>query len=244
MPKDEKIAKLLARAGVASRRKAERLILEGRVTRGGRPIDSVALRLPSLAGVAVDGKPVAAPEPSRMWIFHKPRAVITTHEDPRGRTTLFDLLPGELPRVVSVGRLDYNTEGLILLTNDGELAARIASPETAWKRCYRVRVFGEVDEGALAGLAKGVKVGGVRYGAIEAKLERRLKRNSWLQISLREGKNREVRRVLAHLGLKVARLIRVSFGPFDLGDLKPGELREIDKPELQAVKRRLSSGRG
>jgi len=243
MPRDEKIAKLLARAGVASRRGAERLILEGRVTLAGRPIESVALRLSSLAGVAVDGKPVAAPEPTRLWLFHKPKGVITTHDDPQGRTTLFELLPPDLPRVVSVGRLDYSTEGLILLTNDGGLAAQIASPKTGWKRRYRARVFGNVDEGALARLARGVTVDGIRYGAIEAGIERQLNRNAWLTLTLREGKNREVRRVLAHLGLKVSRLIRTGFGNLELGDLKPGESREVGTPELRAIERQLSHNR-
>lgn len=225
--KGERIAKVLARAGVCSRRDAEKMILAGRVAVDGKTLDSPALNVQPDQIVTVDGKGIATAEPTKLWCYHKPRALVTTHRDPEGRATVFQQLPKSLPRVISVGRLDYNSEGLLLLTNDGEVARRLELPETGWTRRYRVRVHGTPDPALLAGLAKGSEVEGVRYGPIEAKLDSQRGRNAWLTVSLREGKNREIRKVLAHFGLDVNRLIRVAYGPFQLGTLEEGEVREI-----------------
>jgi len=223
----ERIAKRLARAGVASRRGAEKLIAEGRVAVDGVVLSSPALNVSPAAHITVDGKPVSAPERRRLWLYHKPRGLITSHHDPQGRPTVFDALPAGMPRVISVGRLDVNSEGLLLLTNDGALARRLELPQTGWRRRYKVRVFGTPDEAALAALAKGLTVEGVRYGPVAARLESCKGRNAWLSITLREGKNREIRRIMEHLGLKVNRLIRLAFGPFQLGGLPAGEVREV-----------------
>ncbi len=223
----ERIAKRLARAGLCSRREAERWIAEGRVAVDGRVLDSPAVRVGEASLVTVDGRPLPAPEPTRLWRYHKRRGLVTSHRDPQRRPTVFDDLPAELPRVVSVGRLDIDSEGLLLLTNDGALARRLESPSLGWLRRYRVRVFGAVDEARLAALAKGIAVDGVDYGPIAATLDRRLGRNAWLTVSLREGRNREVRRVLAHLGLEVNRLIRTAYGPFQLGKLARGAIKQV-----------------
>ena len=223
----ERIAKWLARAGISSRRDAERLIAEGKVKLNGALISHPATFVTPGDVVLVDGRPIAAPERTRLWRYHKPDGLMTTHRDPEGRPTVFEKLPPELPRVVSVGRLDLASEGLLLLTNDGALARRLELPATGWIRRYRVRVFGAVDPKALASLRHGVTVAGVRYGPIEAGLDARKGDNCWLTVALREGRNREVRRVMAHLGLAVSRLIRVSYGPFQLGQLPRGAVEEV-----------------
>jgi 23S rRNA pseudouridine2605 synthase len=223
----ERIAKWLARAGVASRRDAERLIADGVVKLNGAPVQHPATFVAPDDVVQVRGKVVDAPDRTRLWRYHKPEGLVTTHRDPEGRPTVFERLPPELPRVVSVGRLDLNSEGLLLLTNDGALARRLELPSQGWIRRYRVRAWGAVDERALAGLLRGTTVEGVRYGPIEAALEARKGDNAWLSVSLTEGRNREVRRVMAHLGLQVNRLIRVAYGPFQLGKLPRGAVDEV-----------------
>jgi 23S rRNA pseudouridine2605 synthase len=223
----ERIAKRLARAGVCSRRDAERLIAEGRVSVNGRVLDTPAVVVRAGDRILFDGRPVPDPEPTRLWRYHKPEGLVTTARDEKGRPTVFDRLPPELPRVVSVGRLDLTSEGLLLLTNDGELARRLELPATGWMRRYRVRVHGTVDEDRLTGLSRGVDVEGVRYGPIEAVLEKVQGSNAWLMVGLREGKNREIRKVMEHLGLSVTRLIRTAYGPFQLGKLGRGEVEEV-----------------
>jgi 23S rRNA pseudouridine2605 synthase len=227
----ERIAKWLARAGVASRRDAEKMIEEGRVRLNGRTLDTPASFVAAGDAVAVDGKPVAPPERTRLFRYHKPPGLVTTHRDPDGRATVFDKLPQGLPRLISVGRLDLTSEGLLLLTNDGELARRLELPAHGWARRYRVRVHGRVDEAALAALDRGVTVDGVAYGPIEAGLDSRQGSNAWLTVVLREGKNREIRKVMQHLGLSVTRLIRVAHGPFKLADLPRGAVEEVN-PKL------------
>ena len=223
----ERIAKWLARAGVASRREVERMIAEGRVRLNNAPVTQPATFVTPGDIVQVDGKPIDTPERTRLWRYHKPAGLVTTHRDPEGRPTVFEHLPEHLPRVVSVGRLDLNSEGLLLLTNDGALARRLELPANAWVRRYRVRIFGSVEPKVLAGLAKGVTVEGVRYGPIEASVDARKGDNSWLTVALQEGRNREVRRVMAHLGYQVSRLIRVSYGPFQLGQLEREAVEEV-----------------
>jgi 23S rRNA pseudouridine2605 synthase len=228
----ERIAKFLARAGVCSRRDAERLIAEGRVKLNGRKLDTPATKVTAADKITVDGKPVSAAEPTRLWRYHKPAGLVTTHRDPAGRPTVFEHLPPGLPRVISVGRLDLNSEGLLLLTNDGALARRLELPSSGWRRRYRARAFGRIEQQELDKLADGLTLDGVRYGPIEAKLERAAA-NSWITLSLTEGKNREVRRVLESLGLKVNRLIRIAYGPFQLGTLPPGTVEEIPRKVLK-----------
>jgi 23S rRNA pseudouridine2605 synthase len=223
----ERIAKVIARAGICSRRDAEKLIAEGRVALNGETVTTPATKVGEHDVVAVDGKPLTEPEPARLWRYHKPAGMVTTHKDPQGRATVFANLPKTLPRVVSVGRLDFNSEGLLLLTNDGDLARRLELPAGGWVRRYRARLFGKVAQTDLDKLATGVTIGGVRYGPVIADLERSKGVYSWALVSLKEGKNREVKRVMEHIGLKVARLIRVQFGPFHLGHLEPGQAEEI-----------------
>ena len=223
----ERIAKVVARAGLASRRDAEEWVTQGRVTVNGRVINSPALDVTANDAIAVDGKPLPPRERTRLFMFHKPRGLMTTHADPEGRPTVFDNLPEGLPRLISIGRLDFNTEGLLLLTNDGGLARALELPDTGWLRRYRVRAHGEVTQAQLDELKKGVEVDGVKYGSIDATLERDQGANVWLVFAIREGKNREVRNVMAHLGLEVNRLIRVSYGPFQLGELAEGEVEEV-----------------
>jgi 23S rRNA pseudouridine2605 synthase len=223
----ERIAKVVSRAGLASRRDAEEWIVQGRVTVNGRVINSPALDVTANDVVAVDGKPLPPRERTRLFMFHKPRGLMTTHADPEGRPTVFDNLPEGLPRLISIGRLDFNTEGLLLLTNDGGLARALELPDTGWLRRYRVRAHGEVTQAQLDELKKGVEVDGVKYGPIDATLERDQGANVWLVFAIREGKNREVRNVMAHLGLEVNRLIRVSYGPFQLGELAEGAVEEV-----------------
>jgi len=223
----ERIAKVMARAGLASRREAEAWIAAGRVAVNGTVIGSPALNVTTADRVTVDGKALPARERTRLFLHHKPRGLVTTHADPGGRPTIFAALPKGLPRLVSVGRLDLNTEGLILLTNDGGLARVLELPATGWLRRYRVRAHGRVQQDQLEALRDGVSIDGVRYGAIEARLDRAQGANVWLSFAIREGKNREVKNVLGHLGLAVSRLIRVSFGPFQLGELAEGAIEEV-----------------
>ena len=223
----ERIAKVIARSGLCSRRDAERLIAERRVRIDGAVVAGPALNVTPDARITVDGTPLPAPAPARLWRYHKPRGVVTSARDPQGRPTVFDRLPPGLPRVISVGRLDIASEGLLLLTNDGALKRRLELPAGGWTRRYRVRVHGTVDPDRLAALAKGIRVGDIDYGPIHAALERQTGANAWLSVALKEGKNREVRRVMEHLGLSVNRLIRVAYGPFQLGRLAPGEVEEV-----------------
>jgi 23S rRNA pseudouridine2605 synthase len=223
----ERVAKVLSRAGLASRRDAEEMVTQGRVTVNGRVINSPALDITSNDVVTVDGKPLPERERTRLFLYHKPRGLMTTHDDPEGRPTVFDNLPEGLPRLISIGRLDFNTEGLLLLTNDGGLARTLELPDTGWLRRYRVRAHGDVTQAQLDQLKEGIEVDGVKYGPIEATLERDQGANVWLVFAIREGKNREVRNVCAHLGLEVNRLIRVSYGPFQLGEVPEGQVEEI-----------------
>ncbi len=231
--KPERIAKRLARAGLCSRREAERWIADGRVAVDGTVLASPAFTVTSRNAIVVDGKPLPGAAPARLWRYHKPAGLITTHHDPQGRPTIFDKLPPRLPRVVSVGRLDLNSEGLMLLTNDGALARKLELPATGWLRRYRVRVHGNVEPKHLQGLSAGVTVDGIKYGPMEAELERTQGSNAWLTFAIREGKNREVRRVMEHLGYQVTRLIRTAYGPFHLGGLKKGATDEVAKNVLR-----------
>jgi 23S rRNA pseudouridine2605 synthase len=228
----ERIAKVLARAGLCSRRDAERWIAEGRVSVDGAVLASPAVTVTADSEIRVDGKPIPQPDRARLWRYHKPAGLVTTHRDDKNRPTVFDALPKDLPRLISIGRLDLNSEGLLLLTNDGALARRLELPATGWVRRYKVRVHGAVDPGHLAPLARGITVDGVAYGPIRAELERAQGSNAWISMALTEGKNREVRRVLEHLGLQVTRLIRLSYGPFQLGNLARGEVAEVPRKAL------------
>ncbi|HUO99722.1 MAG TPA: pseudouridine synthase [Rhizomicrobium sp.] len=223
----DRIAKVIARAGICSRRDAEKLIAEGRVALDGETVKTPATKVGENQVVSVDGKPLGEPDPARLWRYYKPSGLVTTHHDPAGRPTVFANLPKNLPRVVSIGRLDFNSEGLLLLTNDGEIARRLELPAGGWVRKYRVRLFGKVVQADLDKLAQGVTINGVKYGPIVADLERSRGVYSWATVTLKEGKNREVKRVMESLGLKVARLIRVQFGPFHLGQLGEGAVEEI-----------------
>jgi 23S rRNA pseudouridine2605 synthase len=223
----ERIAKVIARAGVCSRREAEAMIGEGRIAVNGRTIASPALNVDETALVTIDGKPLPDTQSTRLWRYNKPAGLVTSHRDPQGRPTVFSQLPKHLPRVVSVGRLDINSEGLLLLTNDGELARRLELPAQGWTRRYRVRLFGKVTQPHLDRLAKGVTIDGVRYGPVRAELERAKGMYAWATIALTEGKNREVKRLMEFLGLRVARLIRISFGPFHLGHLETAQVQEV-----------------
>jgi 23S rRNA pseudouridine2605 synthase len=227
-----RIAKALARAGLCSRREAERWIEQGRVSVNGEVLKSPARDVAPSDKVLVDGKELPAAEPPRLWRYHKPRGLVTTHADPQGRPTVFAALPKHLPRVVSIGRLDFNTEGLLLLTNDGALARHLELPATGWMRRYRVRAHGSITQEALDKLKGGVEIDGIRYGPIEATLDKPQGTNVWLTLGLREGKNREVRKILDTLSLTVNRLIRISFGPFQLLDLPPGEVESVKRRVL------------
>lgn len=248
----ERIAKRLARAGVCSRRDAERLIADGRVSVDGKVLASPAFNVTDKNLIEVDGKPLGAAEDTRVWRYHKPAGTITTSRDPRGRPTVFEKMPPEMPRVVSVGRLDFNTEGLLLLTNDGELARHLELPANAWLRRYRVRVYGDVNPAKLASVAKGVTISGIRYEPIKIEMEEEKEtgavtvatahqrgrrvvapRNKWLAVTIREGKNREVRKIMEYLDLQVTRLIRVAFGPFPLGKLPRGGIEEVPRRVLR-----------
>jgi 23S rRNA pseudouridine2605 synthase len=229
----ERIAKVIARAGLCSRREAEAWIAGGRVAVNGKTIASPALNIGAADRVEVDGKPLPQAERTRLFLYHKPRGLVTTHADPQGRPTIFAALPKELPRLLSVGRLDINTEGLLLLTNDGGLARLLELPATGWMRRYRVRAHGRVRQEQLDPLRAGITIDGVRYGPIDAKIEHEQPSNLWLTFAIREGKNREVKNVLGHLGLSVNRLIRASFGPFQLGELPQGEIEEVKTRTLR-----------
>jgi 23S rRNA pseudouridine2605 synthase len=237
----QRIAKLLARAGIASRREIERMIAEGRIAIDGKTVEKPATLLTSLHGVTVDGNPVKAPAPARLFRYHKPVGLLTAERDPQGRPTIYDRLPTGLPRLMPVGRLDLNTEGLLLLTTDGGLKRQLELPSSGIERVYRARVFGEVSQDRLEELIQGVEIEGVRYGAIDANLERRTGRNAWVEMRLTEGKNREVRRVLEHLGLKVSRLIRTAYGPFALGDLPAGAVDEVRQHDLVLFQKWLAN---
>ncbi|MES2753397.1 MAG: pseudouridine synthase [Pseudomonadota bacterium] len=232
----ERIAKLLARAGIASRREVERMIEEGRVAVNGVAISTPATILTSLDGVTVDGNPVAAVEAARLFLYHKPVGLLVTERDPKGRPTIYDRLPPDLPRVVPVGRLDLATEGLLLLTTDGGLKRQLELPATGVERSYRARTYGRVTQEQLEDLMLGIEIEGIRYGQIDANLERRTGANAWIELTLKEGKNREVRRVLEHLGLQVSRLIRTRYGPFVLGDLPPGAVGEIRAHDIDSFR--------
>ena len=232
-PASERIAKRIARAGLCSRRDAEARIAEGRVSVNGKQITSPALNVTPADKIIVDGKPLPAREPAKLWRYHKPRGLVVSARDEKNRQTIFDTLPDHLPRMITVGRLDMDSEGLLLLTNDGELARHLELPSTGWSRKYRVRVQGHVDELALANLANGVTIDGIRYGQVDARLDRQMPSNAWLTVVIREGKNREVRRIMEHLGHKVGRLIRVSYGPFQLGELAEGGVDQV-KPRVLA----------
>ena len=243
-PEGERIAKLLARAGVASRREIERMIGEGRIKLDDVVLTTPATILPNLKGVTVDGKPVAAAPPARLFRFHKPAGLLTAERDFSGRPTIYaalrNALPKDAPRLMPVGRLDFNTEGLLLLTNDGELKRSMELPATGIPRTYRARTFGEISQTQLDDLIEGITIEGVRYGKIDANLERRTSdRHQWVEMTLTEGKNREVRRVLEHLGLQVSRLLRTSYGPFQLGDLPRGSAGEVPQAELERFRKGL-----
>ncbi|TCJ37138.1 pseudouridine synthase [Parafrankia sp. BMG5.11] len=244
-PEGERIAKLLARAGVASRREVERMIAEGRVAIGGKVLDTPATIIPNLQDVTVDGKAVERAEPARVFAFHKPSGLLTAERDPKGRPTIYtalrNALPRNAPRVMPVGRLDMNTEGLLLLTNDGALKRSLELPSSNVPRTYRVRAFGDITQSRLDDLIEGIEIEGVRYGKIEADLERGAGRNRWIVMTLTEGKNREVRRVLEHLGLQVSRLLRVGYGPFNLGDLPRGAVAEIPQVEVERLRKSLKA---
>jgi 23S rRNA pseudouridine2605 synthase len=240
-PRGDRIAKYLSRAGVASRRDVERMLAEGTIKLNGKTVTHPATFISAGDVVQVNGKVVDQPDRTRVWRYHKPEGLVTTHKDPEGRPTVFEKLRLQLPRVVSVGRLDLTSEGLLLLTNDGGLARQLELPATGWLRRYRVRVFGVPNESALKALAKGVTVDGVRYGPIEAEVDAKKGDNTWLTVSLREGRNREIRRVMAHLGLSVSRLIRIAYGPFQLGTLERGGIEEIPP---RVLREQLPAGAG
>lgn len=229
----ERIAKRMARAGVCSRRRAEELIADGRVMVNGETIDTPALKVLPEDEVMVDGKLIKKAEPTRLWLFNKPRGTVTTNHDPEGRDTVFDVLPRDMPRVITIGRLDLNSEGLLLLTNDGELSRFMELPATGWTRRYRVRVYGTPTAESLRQMKKGLSIDGVHYGSVTAKIESTTGDNCWVQVALTEGKNREIRRLFEHYGHDVSRLIRMSYGPFQLGNLDRGEIKEVPRPVLR-----------
>ena len=230
-PEGDRIAKVLSRAGIASRREAERMIEAGRVRVNGKVIDSPALNVTAKDKIVVDGKPVGEPDPPRIWLYHKPTGLVTTERDEKGRETVFDALPEDMPRVMSVGRLDINSEGLLVLTNDGEIKRKLELPSTGWLRRYRVRINGAVSEAKLDQLRKGLTFEGITYLPMEVTFDRQQGANAWLTVSIREGKNREIRRAMEAIGVAVNRLIRISYGPFQLGNLKQGAVEEL-KPRV------------
>ncbi|MBR9826046.1 MAG: rRNA pseudouridine synthase [Alphaproteobacteria bacterium] len=223
----ERIAKYLARAGIASRREVERMIEDGRVKINGKTLETPAFKVTGKEQIEVDGNPVEDKPATRLWRYHKPSGLVTTHKDPEGRETVFDKLPKDMGRVISIGRLDLTSEGLLLLTNDGALARALELPSTAWMRRYRARAFGKIDEGGVRELERGITVEGIKYGPMEVEIERETGSNVWLNIGIREGKNREVRKALDAVGLRVNRLIRTAYGPFQLGQLEAGEIKSV-----------------
>ena len=239
--KGERIAKRLARAGLCSRRDAEKWIADGRVKVDGKLLTTPAVVVTEASLIVVDGQPLAQADRTRLWRYHKPAGLVTSHKDPEGRTTVFERLPADLPRVISIGRLDLTSEGLLLLTNDGDLARRLELPSTGWVRRYRVRVHGMPDPAKLAELERGITVEGVSYGPIKAVLDRQQGANAWLTIGLKEGKNREIRKVMEHFGWTVSRLIRIAYGPFQLGLLAPSAVEEV-QPKI--LKEQLGSKGG
>ena len=241
MAEPSRIAKLLARAGIASRREIERMIAEGRIALDGKVLDTPATILTTLKGITVDGNPVKAAAPTQLFLFHKPSGVLTAERDFSGRQTIYDVLPKDLPRVVPVGRLDLNTEGLLLLTTDGELKRQLELPSSGIPRTYRARAMGSVTQAQLEDLIEGITIEGVRYGQINANLERRTGANTWIEMTLSEGKNREVRVVLEHLGLSVNRLIRTAYGPFTLGGSAVGSVAEVDENTLTKFRATLAA---
>ena len=229
----ERLAKFMARSGVCSRRDAEELIKQKRVTVNGEIVDTPAFNVEGNEKILLDGEKLPEKEQTRLWLYHKPAGLLTTHKDTEARATVFDHLPAGLPRVISVGRLDLNSEGLLLLTNNGELSRKLELPENGWSRRYKVRVHGFVNKKKLEDLAKGTVVDGINYGPVKAELESQNGTNSWLIVTLNEGKNREIRKLMKSIGLEVARLIRLSYGPFQLGSLKKGEVREVPQKVLK-----------
>ena len=233
LSKGERVAKIIARSGITSRRDAERMIAAGRVTVNGQLLKSPALNVTVEDRIKLDGQEIKAPERERLWLFHKPLGLISTSRDEQDRQTIFDVLPNDLPRVINVGRLDMNSEGLLLLTNDGAIKRQLELPTNGWLRRYRVRVRGAPDDKVLAPLRNGVRIEGKEFRPMEITLDRQQGANAWLTIGLREGKNREIRRAMEHIGMMVNRLIRISYGPFQLGNLKPGEVEEVRRKVLR-----------
>ncbi len=230
----ERLAKRMARGGLCSRREAEQWITAGIVKVNGKTVASPAFNVTDDDIIVVDGQTMVEKEPSRLWLYHKPAGLVTTHKDPEGRPTVFSALPKDMPRVVSVGRLDLNSEGLLLLTNDGALARKLELPSNGWIRKYRVRAYGDISAAMLAQMKKGVVAEGVHYGSVEATIDSKQGGNSWLTVSLKEGKNREIRKIFEHFGCKVSRLLRISYGPFLLGKLERGEVKEVPKKMLES----------
>jgi len=230
--KGERIAKRMARAGLCSRREAEQWINAGIVKVNGKTITSPALNVTEEDVIVVDGQQVSEREATRLWLYHKPAGLMTTHKDPEGRPTVFSTLPKDMPRVISVGRLDLNSEGLLLLTNDGSLARKLELPSNGWIRKYRVRAYGTINDKMLAEMKKGVVAEGVHYGSVEAVIDSKQGGNTWLTVSLKEGKNREIRKIFEHFNCKVSRLLRISYGPFILGKLERGEVQEVAKKQI------------
>ena len=229
----ERLAKYMARSGVCSRRGAEELINQKRVTVNGKIVETPAFNVDGSEKILLDGEPLPAVEATRLWVYYKPVGLVTTHKDEKNRPTVFEHLPEDLPRVISVGRLDLNSEGLLLLTNNGELSRKLELPTNGWARRYKIRVHGQVDEKKLADLKNGIVVDGVQYGSIKAEVVTVKGTNAWLMVTLTEGKNREIRKVMKALGLEVNRLIRLSYGPFQLGGLQPGEAKEVPQKVLK-----------
>ncbi len=229
----ERIAKFIARSGVCSRRQAEELILQKRVTVNGEVVESPAFNVEGNEKILLDGEKLPAIENTRMWVYYKPTGLVTTHKDEQGRPTVFENLPEGLPRVISVGRMDLNSEGLLLLTNSGELSRRLELPSNSWSRRYKVKVHGRINRDKLAELEQGITIDGILYGSIKVEVESEQGTNAWLSVTLQEGKNREIRKVMKFIGLDVARLIRLSYGPFQLGSLKKGEVREVPQKVLK-----------
>ncbi len=242
-PEGDRIAKLLARAGIASRREIERMIEEGRIAIDGKPVATPATFLTSLKGITVDGKPVGKIEATRLFLFNKPTGLLTAERDMAGRPTIYaalkNALPKDTPRLMPIGRLDMNTEGLLLLTNDGELKRAMELPSSAIPRTYRARAFGDISQAQLEELIHGITIDGMHYGRIDANLERRTGRNQWIELTITEGKNREIRLVLEHLGLEVSRLMRTSYGPFELGGLPRGTAVEVPQAQVEKFRKNL-----